>query len=981
VTFVIPAYNAESTIERTLNSVTAQTVGWWEAIIVDDGSGDDTFAISEARAGKDRRIKVLRQENAGPSAARNRGIEQACTDWLVFLDSDDTIEPIFLERMFGALDAAPSATAACCGYCRVDPHGHVVARHAAPPMNEGPVPICVERPPTTIHALVVRRRDVLDVGSFDTELVTNEDWDLWIRLARAGTRFVVVPLEMAYYWNSSRSLTKDVVRMIRDTGTVRRRCVGPDPRIKEPLPEYADGINVEDIHLAQLGSALWNAGVALASGRDATALLDELEYPESFVPFDHWMVHVVHAGMLMEVPDGNPGLIAHWPKVEHHLIKFLGCYERKAKLTGFCYVFTKALERELYRVSRSNQILVLTYSMCVPIRLSTLVHGIKVPAHIDTAVFKIRWLRPRRLFMFDVPVLADMSAADVRRSLLIRLRTLVESAVDRFSVTRRLALQVPRVRASLARRLRLDRGSPTNAVPPLDDEVKALIEAERAAAVIASPKLTRPVLGPPEAVPNASSNRYAEWDEIYRAADPWNYGNAYEQLKYERTLAICPDLSQQRVLELGCSEGRFTVLLSEKAGFVRAIDVSKVALDRAQARCAGRSNVEFLNSDFFDEPLVGKWDVIFCSEVLYYLDCRTRLDDLVSKIVAAITQGGYFVHATGYQVVDNPRRTGFDTGVPFGAEAIAAALRRLGLTHVRSITTELYQIDLFRCAAERVIASTPEILSLELNTDLDAAVERNVVWKGAVKTRADADKKRALRVPALMYHRVADTGPDRLARWRVTPAELQHQLRFLRRRGFRSISVDDWELARQGGSLPGRPILLTFDDGYLDFYETVWPIIERSGFSAHVFVVTDKVGQTSDWDVAPAPLMTWDHIAELASQGVTFGSHLCSHTPVTHLNSRDLLGEAVRSRETLEQVLKRPIRTIAVPYGITDARMAPIAAWAGYTRLFLDDYGPSPLWRSPFWTSRIEVKGDYDIDKFVASLSMDIEMPDAGDVL
>src|SRR5262249_42537516 len=146
---------------------------------------------------------------------------------------------------------------------------------------------------------------------------------------------------------------------------------------------------------------------------------------------------------------------------ERNLLDFLRCYERKAKLRGFCYAFTKALERELYRTCGANQSLALTFTICAPIRLSTVVRGVKVPAHLDTVVFKIRWLRPRRLFMFDVPAFGDMTGSCVRRSLLMRGWALAETAIERFPLTRRLALQVPCMRAYLARLLGVRRIGPT----------------------------------------------------------------------------------------------------------------------------------------------------------------------------------------------------------------------------------------------------------------------------------------------------------------------------------------------------------------------------------------------------------------------------------------------------------------------------------------------------------------------------------------
>lgn len=96
ISFVTPAYNAASTIGRCLESVIAQTDGDWEAIVVDDGSSDNTYEIICAYAEKDPRITALTQENQGPGMARNNAMRHVSGDYIAFLDSDDYIEPDYV---------------------------------------------------------------------------------------------------------------------------------------------------------------------------------------------------------------------------------------------------------------------------------------------------------------------------------------------------------------------------------------------------------------------------------------------------------------------------------------------------------------------------------------------------------------------------------------------------------------------------------------------------------------------------------------------------------------------------------------------------------------------------------------------------------------------------------------------------------------------------------------------------------------------
>ena len=94
---VIPAYNVEAYLDECLGSVAAQSFGDWEAIVVDDGSTDGSAALAEVWAEKDERIRVVRQENRGQSAARNAAIRIAKGDYLFFLDGDDWLERDALE--------------------------------------------------------------------------------------------------------------------------------------------------------------------------------------------------------------------------------------------------------------------------------------------------------------------------------------------------------------------------------------------------------------------------------------------------------------------------------------------------------------------------------------------------------------------------------------------------------------------------------------------------------------------------------------------------------------------------------------------------------------------------------------------------------------------------------------------------------------------------------------------------------------------
>jgi hypothetical protein len=99
VTLVVPAYNAACSLPSALESLLAQTRDDWEAFVVDDGSSDGTAAVAGRFAELDNRVRVLRQDNAGVSVARNTAMRAARGKYLAFLDADDTVEPDFVEKL------------------------------------------------------------------------------------------------------------------------------------------------------------------------------------------------------------------------------------------------------------------------------------------------------------------------------------------------------------------------------------------------------------------------------------------------------------------------------------------------------------------------------------------------------------------------------------------------------------------------------------------------------------------------------------------------------------------------------------------------------------------------------------------------------------------------------------------------------------------------------------------------------------------
>ena len=185
VSAIIPTWNRRELVLRALESVLAQTRPVDEIIVVDDGSTDGTGAAIAARHGE--RVRHVWQENAGVSAARNRGMELARGRYFALLDSDDEWLPDKTRLQLEFLEARPAYGMALCDVVRMDAaHREIeVFRRRELIPEDGMVLRWVLREPALVPASVMLRREAwAEVGGFDTTLATGEDLEFHLRIAR-----------------------------------------------------------------------------------------------------------------------------------------------------------------------------------------------------------------------------------------------------------------------------------------------------------------------------------------------------------------------------------------------------------------------------------------------------------------------------------------------------------------------------------------------------------------------------------------------------------------------------------------------------------------------------------------------------------------------------------------------------------------------------------------------------------------------------
>ena len=180
VSIVIPTYNRKDLAQRAIRSVIAQVGASFEVIVVDDGSTDGTF---EALAKAFPSVRMLRTENKGPAAARNRGIEIAEAPWIAFLDSDDEWKPGKLKAQLDFFKVRPEIQIAQTEetWIRNGKRVNPMKKHAkhAGWIFEACLPLCIVSP----SAVMIHRNLFEAIGTFDESLPACEDYDLWLRMA------------------------------------------------------------------------------------------------------------------------------------------------------------------------------------------------------------------------------------------------------------------------------------------------------------------------------------------------------------------------------------------------------------------------------------------------------------------------------------------------------------------------------------------------------------------------------------------------------------------------------------------------------------------------------------------------------------------------------------------------------------------------------------------------------------------------------
>lgn len=189
ISVIIPLYNKEHQIANTLHSVLRQTFQNFEIVVVDDGSTDGS--VQEVEKVNDNRIRIVRQKNAGVSAARNKGVKEAHYDLVAFLDADDEWKSNYLETQYNLFLKYPQCNVYACGYEFCDSNGiisNTIIRKLAFQGEDGVLTNYFEvascsHPPICSISVIVKKTAIVNIGGFPIGVKSGEDLLTWARLA------------------------------------------------------------------------------------------------------------------------------------------------------------------------------------------------------------------------------------------------------------------------------------------------------------------------------------------------------------------------------------------------------------------------------------------------------------------------------------------------------------------------------------------------------------------------------------------------------------------------------------------------------------------------------------------------------------------------------------------------------------------------------------------------------------------------------
>ena len=235
---------------------------------------------------------------------------------------------------------------------------------------------------------------------------------------------------------------------------------------------------------------------------------------------------------------------------------------------------------------------------------------------------------------------------------------------------------------------------------------------------------------------------------------------------------------------------------------------------------------------------------------------------------------------------------------------------------------------------------------------------------------SDSDAKEEIIVPVLMYHNLSESYPAGTEGVNITPALFEQHMRAILERGYEPVFIADYyDSVKRGKTLPKKPIIITFDDGYLSNYEIAYPILKKLNIPATIFVVTSTVGLKEGQGVS-TPHFSWQQAKEMQESGIIdIHSHSHTHRNMTAISAAELQEELRLSRYLIERNLGKSCFVFSYPFGGYNEVTSKLSRYAGYRMQVLvnyaesgQDYLSNNIKSGIEHFTRLTIRGDMSVD-------------------